>query len=200
VTEEEQVRWLRALVSAMGQPRQGNETRLFVKLDSWHTLFLPLLRRAFPDVPWIFLYRDPLEVLVSQVRQRGSQMIPGVLPPTLLGLTPAELSTLSLDEYAARVLAQVCRAALTPRDAKGRFVSYRALPEAVEGDIAEHFGLRLSAEERARLTAAARFNAKAPGLPFTPDTQAKQREAKEPLRLLADRWLSGLHSELETAR
>ena len=49
----------------------------FVKFDSWNTLDLALIRRAFPDVPWIFLYRDPVEVIVSHMRQRGSQMIPG---------------------------------------------------------------------------------------------------------------------------
>lgn len=197
VTEEEQVRWLRAIVSALGQPRTGRETRLFVKVDSWHALFLPLLRRAFPDVPWIFLYREPVEVLVSQARARGGQMVPGVLPPALLGLSLEQLRALSLDEYAAQVLARICRAALTHQDARARFVPYDALPGAIEGAIAEHFGLRFTSEERSLLAATARFNAKSPSLPFSPDGEAKQREANAALRDLADRWLAGAHAELE---
>jgi hypothetical protein len=52
------------MVAALGQARAG-ETRLFLKLDCWHMRDLPLFRRAFPNTPWVFLYRDPVEVLVS---------------------------------------------------------------------------------------------------------------------------------------
>jgi gluconate kinase len=200
VTDEDRVRWLQAMVSALGQPRAGGETRLFVKLDSWHTHFLPLIRRAFPSVPWIFLYREPLEVLVSQARQRGSQMIPGVLPPALVGIPAEERAGLTLDAYAARVLAGICRAALAHRDTLGRFVSYRELPDALEGSIAAHFGLGFTPEERALLATAARRDAKSPTQPFQPDTSAKQREATASLRALADEWLGGLHAQLEAAR
>ncbi len=86
VTDEERIGLLRAMMSALGQPRTGRERRLFVKLDSWHTLHLPLIRRAFPGVPWIFLFRNPVEVLVSHRRLRGGQALPGVLPPELFGL------------------------------------------------------------------------------------------------------------------
>jgi hypothetical protein len=200
VTDEDRVRWLRALVSALGRPRAGGETRLFVKLDSWHTHFLPLLRRAFPTVPWIFLYRDPLEVLVSQARQRGSQMIPGVLPPSLIGISAEEREGLTLDAYAARVLAGICRAALAHKDALGLFVSYRELPDALAGVIAAHFGVTFTPEERALLAEASRRDAKSPTLSFQPDAEAKRREATASLRALADAWLGDLHAQLEAAR
>ncbi|HXK21105.1 MAG TPA: sulfotransferase family protein, partial [Myxococcota bacterium] len=81
---------LRGLVGALGRPRADGERRLFVKLDSWHVHALPLLRRAFPDVPWIFLLRDPLELLVSHRRERGAQMIPGALTLAAAGLDLAD--------------------------------------------------------------------------------------------------------------
>ncbi len=71
LSDEERALWLRWMVCAFGQTRRGGERRFVLKLDAWHTLDLQLFRRAFPTVPWIFLYRDPVEVLVSQLRLRG---------------------------------------------------------------------------------------------------------------------------------
>ena len=78
------------MVSALAQPRRG-EQALFVKLDSWHTLALPLFRRAFPSVPWVFLYRDPVEVPVSQLEAAGIQTDPTLQVAHVLGTdTPFE--------------------------------------------------------------------------------------------------------------
>lgn len=81
-SDEERISWMRAWMSAMGQPTNG-EQRLFVKLDSWQTVDLPLLRRAFPDTPWIFLYRNPVEVMVSSMKTTGMQIVPGLTNITL---------------------------------------------------------------------------------------------------------------------
>jgi hypothetical protein len=52
------------MISALGQARSEVPDRYLIKLDAWHIRRLPLFRAAFPDVPWIFTYRDPAEVLV----------------------------------------------------------------------------------------------------------------------------------------
>jgi hypothetical protein len=67
---------LRGLVHAYARRRRPEEARLFIKFDAWHTLHLPVIRAAFPSTPWVFLHRDPVEVLVSQHRQRGSHSSP----------------------------------------------------------------------------------------------------------------------------
>ena len=64
----QRVMWLQWLVSALGQPRTGLEQRLFIKFDPRNIIDFPLLRLAFPDVPWIFVDRDPVEVMVSNLR------------------------------------------------------------------------------------------------------------------------------------
>ncbi len=191
--------WLRALIGALGQPRTGHETRLFIKLDTWHTLCLPIIRRAFPYTPWIFLYRDPVEVMVSQERDRGSQMMPGTLPPGLFGLTYEQLFTLSPDEYTARVLNVICEAALAYRDDGGRLVNYRELPQATWTRCANHFGITFTAEEIEVLQQAAHFNAKRPKQPFVADTADKQRTASAELRQLAAHWLTPVYEELAAA-
>ena len=53
-------------------------------MDAWQIHSLPLIRAAFPDTPWVFVYRDPLEVMVSQLARPGTLNIPGALDPEIL--------------------------------------------------------------------------------------------------------------------
>lgn len=199
VTDELQVRWFRGLLNTLAQPRCPDEQHFFVKFDSWHTLFLPIIQRAFPHTPWIFLYRDPVEVLVSHVSQRGGQMVPGALPPTLFGLTLTDLPLMSLDEYATVVLAQICLHALQHQGDKGLFVNYDQLPQAVWTVVAQHFEINFSSQEVEILRHTAQFNAKSPSLPFMDDRLAKQRAASQTVRELAQRQLASLYEQLEVA-
>jgi hypothetical protein len=192
------VSWLRAMVSALGRPR-GGEKHFFIKFDSWHSLFLPLIRRAFPTVPWVFLYRDPVEVLVSHRRQRGAQTVPGMLHPSLFGLNASALSHVSPDEYTALVLARICAAALHAYDQRGCLINYRHLPGAVEW-LAQHFGLAYEPGEWEQMRRITAFDAKTPTLPFRGDGDAKQRAADESLRRLVDQQLMPLYERLEAVR
>ena len=193
------VRWLRGLLNALGQPRTGRERHFFVKLDSWHVLQLPLLAKAFPQVPWIFLYRDPVEVMVSQARQPGGQMVPGVIEREFPGLNPPEFT--SLDERCAWVLARVCDAAVAHRSCgRGRLVHFRELPGMVTRWLPKFFGMDCSEAELAQMRHAAQFNAKTPSLNYEDDSAAKQREATAALKELARRWIAGPYEKLEQLR
>jgi hypothetical protein len=193
-------RALRGLVSAIAQPRNG-EDRLFIKFDSWHVCELPAILEAFPGVPWIFLYRDPVEILVSQDRMPGIQMVPGIIDPRRLGLDPATVNPAALDGYSARVLAQFCGAAIENRgNGRGLFVNYRELPGAIFGAISRHFGLEMTHEEQATMEEAAKFDAKSPGFVFEDDSAGKQREASDRIRELAKVWLAEPYEKLESIR
>ena len=195
--DDEAARALRAMILAFGRRRSGRERRYVVKLDCWHTLALPAFRRAFPDVPWLFLYRDPVEVLVSQMRQRGMQMVPQFLPPGFYGIDPAAVSALD-EDYCARVLAAVCRAALDHRRLGGGLcVNYRDLPGAVATTILPHFGLSCGDDELAAMWGRAVVHAKSPGVPFAPDAESKRRAATDAIRSAADRHLGEIYGRLE---
>jgi hypothetical protein len=187
---------LRAIITAFGRKRAGSERRYVVKLDAWHTLALPLFRRAFPDVPWVFLYRDPVEVMVSQMRQRGMQLMTQYLPAAFYGIDASAVA--SEEDYCARVLATVCRAAIEYRGlGGGRFVNYRELPDAVFTAILPHFGICCSEAEIAQMRNTARRDAKSPGSPFTGDADAKQTAATEAVRQAAEDHLGGVYATLE---
>jgi gluconate kinase len=200
LTEETRIEWLRALVSALCEKRGEDVRHCFVKLDSWHTLDIKLLRRAFPGVPFVFLYREPVEVIVSHLRRRGAQMIPGVLDPArLFSLDAQSVVTMPPAEYCARVLGEICRAALTNCDDDSMMlVNYSQLPDAVCTRLTEWFGAHYTDAECEQMTSAAQFDAKNPLLPFADDTDAKRREANEPVRHAADLWVRPFYEALET--
>ena len=121
----------RAVVSALGQAQAGQKL-YFIKLDAWHIHKLPLLHSAFPATPWIFMYRNPIEVLVSQLRSPGKFALPGAMAPAMLAMDFDDITNLSREEWCALVLAGFCRAALRFRAApNGLCVNYNQLPVAV---------------------------------------------------------------------
>jgi hypothetical protein len=187
-----------AMVSALGRRRSDDVGGLFVKLDAWHAMALPLFRRAFPDTPWVFLYRDPLEVMVSQIRVRGMHLVGGIVAPATFGIDP---DGLSLDEYGARVLASICDAAAEGLAlGGGLLVNYRELPDAVFTRILPHFGVAASAEDEAAMRAAAGRDAKAPYAAFKPDSESKRREATPALAAIVERCMAPSHARLEALR
>ncbi len=198
IDDRARVRWLRALVSVLGRRRLGPERALFLKLDCWHMPELALFRLAFPAVPWIFVYRDPLEILVSHARRRGSHMVPGLLEPASLGLGATEATAMSLDEYGARVLGAIAACAAGEPDGR-LLVHHRELPGAVVDRVAAHFGLQLAPADRARMLEVAAVHAKRPDEIFTDDGAAKQRAATTEQRALAERFCGAPYRALEAA-
>ncbi|WP_141618366.1 sulfotransferase family protein [Myxococcus sp. AB036A] len=203
VTDAQRIEWLRAVVGALGQQRHPEEHAVFLKLDAWHILELPLLQRAFPGVPWMFLYRDPVEVMASHQNHRGAHMLPGLLNPAHLGLDPGQLEGMPLDEYGARVLAAICDAGLQgyrARTAQARLMDYRQLqPEGLRV-LTELFALELKAEDTPRLRDVLERNAKNPVLPFEDDTEEKARRVSSHGRALAEQWGRPIHDALEAER
>ena len=186
--------WLAAMIAALAQPR-CDELNSFVKLDCWHALALPLFRATFPDVPWVFLCRDPVEVLVSQLRMPGIQMVPGLLGPHQLSSIPFHVGE-PLEDYYARVLAAICAPVLTHHADGGLVVDYRELPQALWTKILPHFGIACSDGDRATMIEAACFDAKSPSFAFTPDGEAKQRAASASVRAAAERNLGDIYRQL----
>ena len=189
---------LAAMVGAVGRRRFAEERQLFLKTDSWHTLALPLYRRTFPATPWVFLYRDPLEVLVSQMRTRTLFTLPGALPAHVLGIEAAGMQD---DEYCARVVARVCEAAAAGLSlGGGLLVNYRELPQALWTRILPHFGVEVGDADRAEMARAAQRDAKEPFRAFEPDSQAKRRDAQPRLFELVEQHLAEPYRKLEALR
>lgn len=191
--EDRRIAGLRAMVGALGRRREPGARRFFVKLNAWHALELALFRLAFPLVPWVFLYREPAEVLASQMVLRGTELNPQAMPPGFYGIEDA--AGLSGADYCALALARICAAALDAPDG-GLFVDYAELPDAVAGRILPHFGLAASPAERRMMDAITGRHAKRPESAFDPAASAIGAE----VRAAAERHLSAVYRRLETLR
>jgi hypothetical protein len=201
VTADRIVGWLRAVTAALGRRRHKEQRDFVIKLDGWHALVLPLIRRAFPDVPWAFLYRRPVEVLGSIGMMPPYQMLPGGIDPALVGLSRPQALAMSLDRYAALVLERICRAAIEHHArANGLLIEYRELPDAMAERLLAHFGLDCDAAALARMREIARFDAKQPTLHYSDDSAAKRDAATPEMHELAETSLMPLYAQLEKLR
>jgi hypothetical protein len=196
---DDQVAALRAIVAALGRDRSGETRRVFIKLDSWHVLALPLFRAAFPDTPWVFAYRNPVEVLVSQRRERGIHTVAGMLPVELLDIAGGP--GMAADHYAALVLKRMGEAVIEHWPlGGGLLVDYADMPVAIIDRIAPHFGFAPDPAQRAAMAAVAMRSAKAPGQPFTSDTAAKHRAATPEIEAAARSYNAPVHARLTILR
>jgi hypothetical protein len=197
ISDEQRRTWLRWVVEALGRRQAPQQQALFIKFDSWNIIDLPLIEQVFPGVPWLFVFRDPVEVMVSHQKLRGSQMIPGMIEPDLLGLDLAEIPPHALDEYCARTLASICQAAVqSGQEGDGLFINYRQLPAIVWSSLLDFFGVVYTESDVDRMRHIAQFHAKNPSAPFGGDTSAKQQAATDELRRLADQWVQPHYRQL----
>ncbi len=134
---------------------------MFVKFHAWHVLELPFIARAFPGVPWAFVFREPRAVLASQNRAPGAEVLAGTIDPAYLGLSAQAAYAVAPDEYAARAVAAFCDAALSnAAPGRGAFFDYAGLPGGVFAELLPFFGVTATEGEKSAMHAAAQLDAK----------------------------------------
>ena len=176
---------LRGLVAAFGQAGAGDR-HLFIKFDSWHVAALPLLREAFPGVPCWFLHRDPADIMRSHQRERGSQMVPGLVDLTPFCLQPSGIPVWDLDGYAAAVLGGIFHiAADHVRNGTLKPWNATTLPDSLsESWLAAH-GVVPNAASLDRMRERAGFHSKNRHQPWQPAQRTNDSHpAIEEVRLL----------------
>ncbi len=177
-----------------------------LKFSSWNTLFCDLLAEAFPDSPWVFSLRDPVEVGVSLLNRPAGWMRDADGPAAgLRRYVDPDGAAQSPEEFVARLYGAFCAAVGRLDAGRGRLVHYEALPAAVWEIVAPHFSQSIDDRQRERMAQAARVNAKAPmgkALAFASDAAAKQAAASPALRQAIDAFarpplqrLESLHAQ-----
>lgn len=195
----------RELVLALGRRRRPSEEAYVVKLTSFLIHHLPLVRRAFPETPWLFLHRDPGEVMVSVLDRPTGYLAVKARPECAarwLPVPPGEIAAMSDEEYVARFLGGMCEAALAAaeRPAAGQLLllDYRELPGAIWTGVARLFGIALTPGEEARMAAmASTYSKDASGRRrFQGDSAEKARRITPRMRAALERWAAGPYRRL----
>jgi hypothetical protein len=145
---------LAGMARSFARPKDGQAVDLFLKLDSWHLPHLPRIRRVFPHTPCFFLYREPSAILRSHRRERGSQMVPGMMDSRRFGIDPATVYPADLDGYAERVLTSLFRqAAAAVEDKLIIPITYSQLPDLLWDQLGPALGLPKESWDQAKVRA-----------------------------------------------
>jgi len=188
---------IHAVLAALAQPGDGAE-RVFIKLDAWHTLALPRIV-AIAGAPWIFVYRDAVEVLASHVREPGRHVVPGLLPPTWGIPQVDDATSASPRDHAAKILGLLC-AAVVPHARASNLLNYAELPGALASRLPRLFGLDADAVDHRGLEAILGVHAKRPYETYVDDRAAKQEQADAATYARIGRWIAPHYDALEETR
>ena len=190
-------RLFRAVLAALAQPA-GDERCVVIKLDAWHALALAQILQRVP-AGWLFVYRNPAEVMVSHAREPGRHTVPGMLPEAWLGTSRETADQMSSREHGARVIGAIC-AAIVPYARAPNLLNYDELPQALRTRVADSFGFDRAAADPAKLDALLAVHAKRPYEPFADDRMTKRKAADASLRAAVERWIAPHYTALETIR
>jgi hypothetical protein len=176
VDDRGRIELVRDLVRVLSRPQRAEQRACVIKLDAWHVRFIPLLEAAFSQVPWIFIHRDPREVLVSHLRLT-SFMMSAVNAPAATGMALIEAVRVPREEYCASVISTLLDAVRARAPEAKHLVAYGELPDAIWTRIGPAFGLPFDARGIERVKRDAMMHAKEPTRPFAPDGAEKMEAA-----------------------
>jgi hypothetical protein len=205
IPEKTRCDWLQALISALGQPLFGIEQNYFIKFSSWNLLHWPLIRTAFPKVPIVFVYREPVEVIVSQLNNPGGWMRAQRNPHSVerrVQLPAHEIGLMNTEVYCARVLGKFYAAAARYYDNNSIMVNYNQLSEPLLRRILSFFDLEASEDEVKIMMDRMQFYSKDPTQQqlFKDDHRLKQMLASPTVRALANKWVVPHYEKLEATK
>jgi hypothetical protein len=132
---------------------------------------LSALRRQWPQVARIILCRNPIEVLVSNLKKPAPWLgewchTPG---PNPYGTPPDEVRNRGSVEFCAWVLGRFCTEATPWVGDRCRVLDYQDLSPGIVLKIAEYFGITFTEKSVAQLSELLRVDAKHPDRGFEND-------------------------------
>jgi hypothetical protein len=176
---------LRAVIGAMADVEGASW--YVVKFRSGDTLHLAAIMAAFPKVPWVMQCRNPVEVMVSNLKH----------PTGWLAYKRRKNARMTDEHYCAATLGHFYnRAAAAMETGSGRVLDYSELNLANVLDIAKYFGFAPDTGERAAMAASLDHHSKDAGLRFTPDSSSKCDRASATVVEMAAKLADGPYRRL----
>ncbi len=188
----------RNLVLALGRRRLPAYNAHLIKFTSWNLLALPFIRATFPDVPALFIHREPVEVLVSMLANPPGWLAEPAARARVTGWDDATVKAADDLSSARQGLCNLFRAA-TEASAHGlRCLAHPQLTAPNLPAILDYFDLRPSDEALAQMQAQFTLDAKQSrgGRPYQPDSTAKQQAAPASVLAATAGELQSLHLDL----
>ena len=189
--------FLRGVVHALAQRRTGTEQHLFIKFACCSFAQFERIKRIWPAVPWLFLYRDPVETVVSNMRDAPPWLIDN--DRRVLSSIIGDTSEMSLEELCARTIGSLFSTAYKLANANSMLLNYNQLSVPVIANVLNFFNVSLSSEELETIARTSEVYSKEVSgtRAFVADVDAKQKLASDLVREMSDRWAGEPYRLLE---
>lgn len=211
-TAEQAAVVLRDVVYMMSRTDDPKEERVFFKFQSVTSKSIPVFQMAFPDVPWMYVYRDPVQVMMSHVKDDPqlkravcTRSIYGRPPPALQEIATRRgrhLKDLERVEYCAAHLASLTESAVDNLNDMAIPVNYDRLPNMMwESIMPKIFGRPLTQKEIDNMEEISRDYSKGRGKKqgeFHGDSQQKEEAASDEVRAAAKLFLEESYNKLNS--
>ena len=194
--------FLRATVAALGQRRTGRERHLFIKFACCSVSQIERIRRIWPNVPWVFLYRDPIETIVSNMQNLPSwlQDEDHRVLASIVSASAAEVAAMTREELCARAIAAFYTTAHRVANDRALLLNYDQLSPT---NVLEFFAVVPTAAEMEIIARQSQNYSKATpaaARTFVADTEAKHLLATDLIREVATTWANQPYRLLEQKR
>ncbi|EJK44402.1 hypothetical protein THAOC_37059 [Thalassiosira oceanica] len=216
-TKEAHIQLLKDVVAMMGRTNSPRESNMFYKVSSIGSKRINLFQQAFPDVPWIFIFRDPVQTMMSHLDPSKVTVVNGQAaavctksqrrPPfdlvTLVEATGYDVYELTYQEFCAAHLATLCESALkamTKPHSLGKAVEYDNLVDKlISSVIPDHFGIEMTDEGKANILAISKTYSKSKGgeQTWVEDSQRKEVGSTPEIRDASDVFLAESYVKLK---
>lgn len=192
------------LVFAMARQRRPEQSTAFVKFISWNALYIDFVTRAFPDIPSIFMYRDPVEVIASVMKETTAALVAkGTRLSKFLAVAePSETSAMNDSEYLAKCYSNYFRVMLSAVENKLALLNYRDLnPTSFVDVLSRGLNFQSSPEDLATMLQQFRFHSKDDSdvTEFKSDSDTKRAAVSDDEHRTIERECARLLDQLDRA-
>jgi len=169
--------------------------RVFIKFRSWNTLYLNQILKNFPNIPWMFIHRNGLEVLQSVVEKPPgwvrSRINYAKYFSAFLKINKEEIISMNNDEYVTRMLGTFCRIAKEAISKKKIFVDYYDFNNSLIVAIYKLWDIELNVKEINMMNQVSQLYSKDVNKAerFKPDSKSKKARATKIQEELADKFV-----------
>ena len=195
---------LRDVIYLMSRSHNPKEQHVFFKFQSVGVRSIHVFTRVFRTTPWIFVYRDTIEILMSHLKSKDqekavclrSRSHPHALLRQVVG--HRDVDSLSAVEFCAAHLASLCEAAI--QEASGMFIPYSSLPDRIwELVLPNHFGIKNIDIDRMKVVASvySKGRGEKANQEWQADSQWKQDKAWEEIRNAAEMFVKRKFDKME---
>lgn len=132
------------VTSLYAHSSRNKNPSLFIKCTPAALLQIGLIRAIWPQIPAIVIIRDPVEVIVSQLKDVPAWRAERDIACRFQALPGEDASQLTVEEYCAQAIGRLCASACPWVGDTFRVVDYHTIDRKMVLSIAEFFGIELN--------------------------------------------------------